>query len=139
MVLMKNCQRVLFMFYWIHTEVFINQKTRMIQNVFWDLDWCYGSLVTIVSHLPFCSTIRKLSNTSTKIFQRLSLSILFAATNLSNRFCFDRIFDEEMFEQKEDLLKIFPARIYHWICQWNVISIKGYCVKNFTTNKLFYM
>ena len=139
MVLTKNCHRVLFMFYWIHTEVFINQKTRMIRNVFWDLDWCYGSLVTIVSHLPFCSTIRKLLNTSTKIFQRLSLSILFAATNLSNRFCFDRIFDEEMFEQKEDLLKIFPARIYHRICQWNVISIKGYCVKNFTTNKLFYM
>ena len=139
MVLTKNCHRVLFMFYWIHTEVFINQKTRMIRNVFWDLDWCYGSLVTIVSHLPFCSTIRKLLNTSTKIFQRLSLSILFAATNLSNRFCFDRIFDEEMFVQKEDLLKIFPARIYHRICQWNVISIKGYCVKNFTTNKLFYM
>ena len=109
------------------------------KNVFWDLDWCYGSLVTIVSHLPFCSTISKLSNTSTKIFQRITLSILFAATNLSNRFCFDRIFDEEMFVQKEDLLKIFPARIYHRICQWNLISIKGYCVKNFTTNKLFYM
>ena len=110
--------------YKIYIEICINRRTKMIRNKFSDLDRCYGSLLTILSHLPFCSTFSKLSNTWTKIFQGKTLSLFFAATNLSNSFCFDRIFDEEMFAQKKNFVRNFPCKNLS-----SNMSVKSYCHK----------